>query len=181
MIDLVEILQTSDICIFHNFRPIRQRILGLADKQISLYEQIDKGDINIDDDDEHEYDFDDEGSDDSFRDLSTTYDTDSDDEVNIDIEHSDDQFRLLDGFIFGWDQLKVLEEKLNIQGDFLLKFELLDGMLIVRTVPGMLHETSASYFTTELSNWSTVPGASGNNKYTLHAAGSASMPPFILL
>ena len=91
--------------------PMRQKIPGLADKQISLYEQIDKGDINIDDDDdEHEHDFDDQGSDDSFRDLSTTYDTDSDDEENIDIEHSDEQFRLLDGFIFGWDQLKVLEE-----------------------------------------------------------------------
>jgi hypothetical protein len=64
-----------------------------------------------------------------------------------DFDHGPDKrtdTRLLKGYIFGIEEFFLLEEKLGSWG---LKFNLLNGELLVRTVPGLLHETTAVYFT----------------------------------
>ena len=115
--------------------------------------------------------------------------TDSDEEADSDSEDSDyddgldkrKDPRLLKGYIFGIEELFLLEEKLGSWGGFLLKFDLLNGEVLVRTVPGLLHETTAQYFTFELIHWSNIPGRKDLAKYALTGVGAARMLFFLLL
>ena len=189
LIDWVVILKISDIRLEHNFRSIRQRIFEIADSQIALYKKIENGDLVIDDqiDDEVVGPEEDEIGDgwaaliDSDSDGERELESD-DTECNEKVQPPDTRKdpRIMRGYLFGLEHVKVLEDKLSTRWDFLLKYELIDGHLVVRSVPGLPHETSSMYFNNELTNWSVIPGAQDNDKYTLHSAGSASKLPFIL-
>jgi hypothetical protein len=57
-----------------------------------------------------------------------------------------------------------------------LKFELVDGHVLVRIVPCLAHGASAGFFSDELQDWAKVPNATGLAKYTLKNINDSSMP-----
>lgn len=89
--------------------------------------------------------------------------------------------RFLKGYVFGKDEFELLTEKLETRGNFRLKFELVDGHLLIRIVPGLAHGTSAGFFSDELQDGARIPNATGLAKYTLKNAANSSKFLFILL
>ena len=167
------------------FRPIKDSVLAIAAKQIQLYKKLESGQLSTEDEDEDE----ELGTEDEEIGGLGESGPDSDGETDSDSEDSDfddghdkrKDTRLLKGYIFGIEELQLLQEKLGSLGDFLLRFDLFDGELIVRSVPGLIHEATARYFDQELTEWSKIPGRRDQGKYTLSPAGSASILFFILL
>jgi hypothetical protein len=165
------------------FRPIKESILAIAVKQIQIYKKIGNGQLRSDDEDDDE----EVGTEDD--EISGLEDSESDGETDSDPDDSDSDDaidnrkdeRLLKRYIFGTEELQLLQEKFGSWGAFLLRFDLLDGELIIRTVPGLIHEATALYFNNNIIEWSNVPGRQNETKFTLTSAGSASILFFILL
>jgi len=182
LIDLVDVVTLSDIRHESKFRPIRQAIFDIADSQINMYNRLENGEDEWESDDEDSIGSDDE---DGQSDVSS-YDADSDPEYAGDEDiarppNSPKDSRALKGYLFQLAEFNLLSQKLTVRGNFLLKFELYDGYLLIRTVPGLLHETSVDYFRDELQHWAMVPNATGLNKYTLQGSGGTSMLLVIIL
>jgi hypothetical protein len=187
--NFVVVVKRSDLQSQVKFGSIQKCIFHIADGQILLYQKIANG--SNDDDVCSESDNDQiEAADDDIELKSevgslSEVETDSDDEES---DHSveltkitREDRRILDGYVFGLDEFRLLEEQLPARGDFLVKLELDNGHLLVRTVPGLLHEITARYFNDELTNWSMIPGRQRNEKYSLTSVGSAGMLPLILV
>jgi len=65
--------------------------------------------------------------------------------------------------------------------NFLLKYDLFDGHLIVRSVLSLLHEPSATYLTTQLHDLSVIPEARGKQQGYHSFSGIYGYVSFILL
>jgi hypothetical protein len=172
LIDILVVVQKSDIRSEVKFRSIRTRIFDIADSQIPLYKKIENEEFRMDDEDEEVQVGWEEAQIDGWDD-SIESESDSEEETQSEDEKGDEEVqspnackdpRILKGYLFGMEELRLLKERLTSRGDFLLKYELFGGHLVVRAVPGLPHEMSAMYFNNELTDWSMIPGAQRNNK-----------------
>ena len=161
------------------FRAIKDSIIAIAVKQIQLYKKIGNGQLTVDEEDDEEVGTEEDeisGEDeDSDGETSDPDDSDSDDAIDTGKDE-----RLLKRYIFGTEELQLLQEKLGSWGGFLIRFELLDGELIIRTVPGLIHEATAQYISYNILEWSNIPGRQHDTKFTLTSVGSASILFFSL-
>jgi hypothetical protein len=185
---MVDIVTLAEIRNEIRFRPLKEAIFQIADNQIEVYSRLTNGETEWESDDEDAFGSDDDfdGQSDVGSDHSDTTDTGSEVE-NI---HEEDIIslptlpkdpRVLNGYIFPLDEFRLLSEKLKVHGDFRLKFDLCDGYLLIRTVPGLAHGVSAGYFSDELQSWAMVPNVTGLQKYTLRNSADSSMLLFIPL
>jgi hypothetical protein len=75
-----------------------------------------------------------------------------------DEDEDDEQYtplRVIREYKFGLNEFRMLLEKLPMQlGDYVLKLDLCDGYLSVRTVPGDPHGTATGIFCQQLVLWS---------------------------
>ena len=187
---VVDIVTLTEIRNETKFRPLKEAIFKIADSQIEVYDRLTNGEEEWESDDEDALGSDDDydGQSDVGSDHSDT--TDVGTEVE-DFQHEDFTARptiskdpqILKGYIFGLDQFRLLSEKLKVgvHENFRLKFDLWNGYLLIRTVPGLAHGTSAGYFSDELQSWAMVPNVTGLNKYTLRNTADSSMLLFIHL
>ena len=111
------------------FRPIKDSILAIAAKQIELYKKIGNGQLTVDEEDDDEEvgpEEDEIGKEDSDSDGET--DSEPDDSDSEDVIDTGKDDRLLKRYIFGTEELQLLQGKLGSWGGFFLKFELLRGV-----------------------------------------------------
>jgi hypothetical protein len=118
-----------------------------------------------------------EGEDNDYSDFGSD-DLDSAGDEDIIVPPKD--CRVLESYVFGMDEFELLTAKLETRGNFRLKFELVDGHLLIRIVPGLTHGTFAGFFSDELQDWARVPNATGLAKYTLKNTANSSTSLFIL-
>lgn len=122
------------------------------------------------------------------RSLAKTDDDDDDDDMEIfsDDEEStddddDDQFpttnvHIVKDFKFGFDEFSFLSEKLGYHMDnMLVKLDLYDGFLSLRTVPGDLHGVATGIFSELMIVWARDPAVAGIAGNPLTCAADSSM------
>jgi hypothetical protein len=185
MLDIVTLAEMRNEA---RFRPLKQAIFKIADTQIGVYNRLTNGKEEWESDDEGAL-----GSDDDY-DGQSDVGIDYSDTTDLDAEAEDiqDEYpttaptvpkdpRVLKGYLFRLDQFRLLSDRLKVHGNLRLKFDLSNGYLLIRTVPGLANGTSSGYFSDEVQSWAMVPNVTGLNKYTLRNASDSSMLLSILL
>ena len=93
-----------------------------------------------------------------------------------------DGVTVIQEFKMGFDEFDLLMEKFNKQlKDYVVKFELFDGYLYVRSVPGAVHGILSGCFRSILSQWSWNPDRPGLQHQPLIDASDASTYPCFLI
>jgi hypothetical protein len=148
--DLLVFVSARDIKRNTTFEPIRLTILEYA--QLAVNEARRRMTEDDDDDD-----------DEIFSDGSEPDDEDSD---NIVVKR----------YKFGIAEFNLLTERIGSQmGDFIIKLDLFDGHLSIRTVPGAPHGIAVGLFTEMLMGWAKDANTQGVQGNPLRCAADASM------
>lgn len=185
---MIDIVILTEIQNETKFRPLKEAIFRIADNQIEVYNRLINGEDKWESDDEDAL-----GSDDDYE-RQSDVESDHADTTDAGTEAEDVQDqdltapptvpkdpRVLKGYLFQLEQFRLLSEKLRVRGNFRLKFDLWNGYLLIRAVPGLSHGISAGYFSDELQSWAMIPNLTGLKKYTLRNTGDSGMLLFILL
>ena len=167
-------MTVAEIKNHRTFRPIRELILKIVDNQIDRYKKIGNGEIagesESDEDPDTDLDFEEDIADDAM-DAIPDHEEEEDEEEELKNVTRDD--RTLTVYKVGIVELRLLEEKFLSREGFLLKFELLNGLLLIRAVPGTIHEFSTQYINAKVIRWSSAPTHTGGDGFTLDPAGSS--------
>jgi hypothetical protein len=121
-------------------------------------------------DDDDEDDDEDEGSDHLSEGESTDYETDQIEGAPpiVDSDH------LLKDYKLELDEFKLLNERLGDQiNDFIVKYNLFDGYLLIRSGPGFPHGIAVGVFTDTLNSWARDPNTRGIRGNPLICASDA--------
>lgn len=127
-----------------------------------------------DDDDDHDHDNDNDNDDDVDDEESSKGDVIHEEDEEDDDE--DTHRRLIQEYKFGFREFNMLLDKLPMQlNDYVLKLDLFDGYLSVRTVPGDPHGKAAGIFCQQMLLWAQDATNMTINGQPLDCAMDASM------
>jgi hypothetical protein len=128
---------------------------------------------NTEDEDEDE---DDGGGDDNESISDGGESTDNESEIVEEILPELVPRHLIKDYTFGFTEFNLLTERLAYQmKDFIIKLDLFDGYLAIRTVPGSPHGIAVGVFTEILIWWARDPNTPGIQGNPLRCASDASM------
>ena len=139
MLNFIVNVTIGDIRNKVSFEQIRNVILRHAQDSVNAARQ-------------YTYHEDDEDDDDDDEDNENYEDEDDEDDED---DEEDTPRRIIHEYKFGLKEFNMLLDKLPMQlDDFVLKLDLWDGCLSVRTVPGDPHGIAAGVFSQQMLLWS---------------------------
>ena len=148
------------------FEPIRLKIFEYAksvvDQARRTMTETDSNEEDEDDDDEV---------------ISDGGESTDDESENVEeVPPTVDPCHLVKDYKFGLTEFYLLTERLGYQmNDFVIKLDLFDGYLTIRTVPGAPHGVAVGVFTEILNSWARDPNTPGIQGNPLIFASDASM------
>jgi hypothetical protein len=119
----------------------------------------------------------DEDKDDDDEVISDGSESTDDESENIEeVPPTVDPRHLVKDYKFGLTEFILLTERFDYQmEDFVIKLDLFDGYLTIRTVPGAPHGVAVGVFTDILNSWARDPNTPGTQGNPLICASDASM------
>lgn len=169
------VVSARDIKKKASFETIRLKILEYAKSAVDEARRA-MTETNTEDEDEDE-DEDDDGGDDNESIPEGGESTDDESETVEEVPPELVPRHLIKDYKFGLIEFNLLTERLAYQmEDFIIKLDLFDGYLAIRTVPrGSLHGIAVGVFTEILIWWARDPNTPGIQGNPLRGASDASM------
>jgi hypothetical protein len=122
----------------------------------------------------------DEGDEDEDEDEAEDDGEDGEDEHDDDKEEPISPKYRLGGYSMGYQEFCLLTERLpRVVVGYIVKYELFDGYLFVRTCPSEPHERTAKAVSREVIDWQRDPNCPGRQGDTLSSIGGAGKPPVL--
>jgi hypothetical protein len=167
------VITASDIRKKLSFERIQRKVLEYATEEMAAVKHLMRTTSDDEDDSEKEEDVEELDSDNEEGSSDTEGDHD-----DIDLELLPRPTNLIPDYKMGLQEFTLLSEKLpNQLEDFVLKLELFDGYMAIRTVPGDVHGRAAGVFNQIIFLYSQNPNDMSLNGSALDSSTDASTSP----